>query len=168
MSKKLKGQKVAFIGSGMMGGAILHALLANDELSPQQIIASEPMDKRREEIATKYGVQMTVDNVAAAREADVVVTGKRVAQLLERLIEARRPRPPAVGDAVAREDVEDRFDARPVGARCVDVALLADVEEAEERERYSIEVVVAGEARLPSMEREDPAPDAAVPGDGRR
>lgn len=73
MSGKLKDQNVAFIGSGMMGGAIIHALLENKELAPEQLVASDPMVKRRELLRSKYGIRTTEDNLEAARDADLVV-----------------------------------------------------------------------------------------------
>ncbi len=73
MSGKLKDQKVAFIGSGMMGGAIIHALLENKELAPEQLVASDPVVKRREMLQASYGIRTTNDNVEAVRDADLVV-----------------------------------------------------------------------------------------------
>ena len=73
MSGKLKDQRVAFIGSGMMGGAIIHALLENKELASEQLVASDPSLKRRELLRSKYGIRTTEDNLEAAKDADLVV-----------------------------------------------------------------------------------------------
>lgn len=69
----LQGLTLAFIGSGTMAGAIIHALLGADEVAPQQIIASDPLVERGEELRARYGVRVTTDNVSAVGAADVVV-----------------------------------------------------------------------------------------------
>jgi pyrroline-5-carboxylate reductase len=69
----LQGLTIAFIGSGTMGGAIIHALVTKDKVSPDQVVASEPLIERREELRARYGVRVTADNAAAASEADIVV-----------------------------------------------------------------------------------------------
>jgi pyrroline-5-carboxylate reductase len=73
MTDTLQGLTIAFIGSGTMGGAIIHALVTKDKVSPDQVIASEPLIERREELRARYGVRVTADNAAAASEADIVV-----------------------------------------------------------------------------------------------
>jgi pyrroline-5-carboxylate reductase len=73
MTETLQGLTIAFIGSGTMGGAIIHALVTKDKVSPDQIIASEPLLERREELRARYDVRVTADNAAAASEASIVV-----------------------------------------------------------------------------------------------
>jgi pyrroline-5-carboxylate reductase len=73
MTDTLQGLTIAFIGSGTMGGAIIHALVTKDKVSPDQVVASEPLIERREELRARYGVRVTADNAAAASEADIVV-----------------------------------------------------------------------------------------------
>lgn len=73
MCKKLKDQTIAFIGSGMMGGAIIHALVENNELPRKQIIASDLLKKRRDELSAKLGIHTTDNNLEAVKEATVVV-----------------------------------------------------------------------------------------------
>ncbi|MCX7681089.1 MAG: pyrroline-5-carboxylate reductase [Anaerolineae bacterium] len=72
-SGKLNGMKIAFIGSGVMAEAIIRALLRAGEVVPEQIIASDPLVKRCEELRERHGVQTTTDNVAAVQDADIVV-----------------------------------------------------------------------------------------------
>ncbi len=66
------GTTVAFVGSGTMGEAIIKAVLAG-ELAPHQVIAADIRPERGEELAARYGIRVTTDNVAAVREAGVVV-----------------------------------------------------------------------------------------------
>ena len=69
----LQGLTLAFIGSGTMAGAIIHALLGAGGVAPEQIVASGPSVGRGEELRARYGVRVTTDNVAAVGEADIVV-----------------------------------------------------------------------------------------------
>ena len=61
-SGQLENLTVAFIGSGAMGGAIIHALVTKNEVEPEQIVASDPVLERREELRARYGVRVTTDN----------------------------------------------------------------------------------------------------------
>jgi len=70
---ELQGLTLAFIGSGTMAGAMIHALRRVGGVAPEQIIASDPLVERGEELQGRYGVRVTTDNVAAAKEADVVI-----------------------------------------------------------------------------------------------
>jgi pyrroline-5-carboxylate reductase len=69
----LQGSKIAFIGSGTMGEAIIHALVGVGKVVPEQIVASDVLIKRGEELQARHGVRVTTDNVAAASEADIVI-----------------------------------------------------------------------------------------------
>lgn len=69
----LQSNKVAFIGSGAMGEAMIKGLLARALIRPEQITASDPIEARRQTIARDYGVRTTGDNQEAVDQADVVV-----------------------------------------------------------------------------------------------
>ncbi|MBN1976278.1 MAG: pyrroline-5-carboxylate reductase [Anaerolineae bacterium] len=73
MAGTLLGLTIAFIGSGTMGGAIIHALVTKNEVAPEHIIASDLLPERREDLRNRYGVRVTADNAAAVSEADIVV-----------------------------------------------------------------------------------------------
>jgi pyrroline-5-carboxylate reductase len=89
MTNTLQSLTIAFIGGGTMGGAIIHALVTKDKVPPDQIIASEPLLERREELQASYGVRVTADNAAAVGEADVVVLSVKPQVLPEVLPELR-------------------------------------------------------------------------------
>ena len=89
MADALQGLTIAFIGGGTMGGAIIHALVTKDKVSPDQIIASEPLLERREELRARYNVRVTADNAAAASEADIVVLSVKPQVLPEVMPELR-------------------------------------------------------------------------------
>jgi pyrroline-5-carboxylate reductase len=64
---------ISFIGGGVMAEAIIQGLLNKNFVAPEHVTVSEPRDKRRVELKTRYGIQTTVDNRAAARAGAVVV-----------------------------------------------------------------------------------------------
>lgn len=69
----LTNTTVAFIGSGVMGEAMIKALLARQLVQPTQLIASDPHPDRCEELRRLYGVKVTTDNTLAVKKADIVV-----------------------------------------------------------------------------------------------
>jgi pyrroline-5-carboxylate reductase len=69
----LEDRTVAFIGSGTMAEAMIRGLLREGLVTPAQIVASGPRQERGQVLVERYGVRTTTDNVAAARDADVVV-----------------------------------------------------------------------------------------------
>ena len=69
----LSDQTFAFIGSGAMGEAMIKGLITQANLPPQQIIASDARAERGLELAQKYGVRHTTDNLAAVNGATIVV-----------------------------------------------------------------------------------------------
>ncbi|MBN1811783.1 MAG: pyrroline-5-carboxylate reductase [Anaerolineae bacterium] len=89
MTDTLQGLTIAFIGGGTMGGAIIHALVTKDKVSPDRIIAGEPLLERREELRARYGVRVTADNAVAAGEADIVVLSVKPQVLPEVMPELR-------------------------------------------------------------------------------
>ncbi len=65
--------RIAFIGSGAMGEAMIKGLLAQGVVTPAQLVAGDPVPARRAAITQAYGVATTDDNHAAVADADVVV-----------------------------------------------------------------------------------------------
>ena len=65
--------RLAFIGSGVMAEAMIKGILAKKLIPPQQIIASDPLPERLEELHKSYGIEVTKDNTAAARAGNIVV-----------------------------------------------------------------------------------------------
>jgi pyrroline-5-carboxylate reductase len=66
-------RKIAFIGSGVMGEAMIAGLLRQGMAPLRSLIAAEPRSERIEELRALYGIAMTTDNAEAASQADVVV-----------------------------------------------------------------------------------------------
>ncbi|HXF63556.1 MAG TPA: pyrroline-5-carboxylate reductase [Caldilineaceae bacterium] len=69
----LTNKRIAFIGSGAMGEAMIKGMLSRKLLPPEQIIASDPVAAQREKVAGQFGVATTDDNLTAVRNADIVV-----------------------------------------------------------------------------------------------
>jgi pyrroline-5-carboxylate reductase len=69
----IRDLRIAVIGAGVMGEAMIGGLLKQELVAPEQIIATEPREGRRAEIAQHYGVQVTDDNVEAAHWAQVAI-----------------------------------------------------------------------------------------------
>src|SRR5512135_3613754 len=69
----LHDQTFAFIGSGVMGEAMIKGLISQAKLPPQQITASDPLEERGRELQAKYGVCTTTDNLATINGAKIVV-----------------------------------------------------------------------------------------------
>ena len=69
----LSSKRIGFVGSGAMGEAIIKGLLARGIVVPSNLIASDPVPTRREQMSTDYGVDTTDDNTVAVRDADIVV-----------------------------------------------------------------------------------------------
>lgn len=69
----LNGTKIAFIGSGVMGEAMIKGLLAQGLTTAECLRASDPWAERLEYIRKTYNVETTADNAAAVRDAEIVV-----------------------------------------------------------------------------------------------
>ena len=82
---EFEGLTVGFIGAGTMGGAIIHALVGGKVVSPDQVVASEPLDRRRDELAAAYGIEVVDDNALVASRADLLVLAVKP-QVLPRVV----------------------------------------------------------------------------------
>lgn len=69
----LHNTRLAFIGGGNMGEAMIKGLLDQRLIEPSCIVASDPNPERCAALAARYGVNTTADNVEAASRAHVVV-----------------------------------------------------------------------------------------------
>lgn len=76
---------IAFLGTGNMAEAILKGLLRAGTAKPENIIATGRRTERLEELQRAYGVRTTTDNVAAAREADIIVLSVKP-QAMDKLV----------------------------------------------------------------------------------
>lgn len=65
--------RIAFIGGGAMGEAMIKGMLVHGIAQPYQIIASDPVAARRTVLEETYGVQTTTNNREAVRNALVII-----------------------------------------------------------------------------------------------
>ena len=67
------GMRLGLIGGGLMGEAIVAAVLNKGVLSPADIVASDVSPERRDLLASRYGLATTDDNARVAAEADIAL-----------------------------------------------------------------------------------------------
>jgi len=76
-------KKITFIGPGVMAEAMIAGLLRKKLAKPEDITAAGPRQERGNELAKKYGIKSTTDNLSAASRADVVVLSVKPQRLSE-------------------------------------------------------------------------------------
>jgi pyrroline-5-carboxylate reductase len=69
----LKNSKIAFVGSGVMGEAMIQGLLNKGIAEKQNIVAADVHEERMRTIREKFGVGTTLNNAEAINGAEVVV-----------------------------------------------------------------------------------------------
>lgn len=69
----LKDKKIAVIGAGHMGSALIGGMLGGKLVDPKRITATRRGAAALEELRKRFDVQTTSDNVKAVRGADVVI-----------------------------------------------------------------------------------------------
>ena len=84
------GKKIAFLGSGNMAEALVKGLLASGTATKDEIVCAEPRAERREELRQRHGVAVTTSNVAAVKQADIVVLSVKP-QVMDALLEEVAP-----------------------------------------------------------------------------
>lgn len=66
-------QRIAILGAGNMGEALLAGMLRAGVASPDQIVATGLRQERLDELSKRHGVETTLDNRAAARSAGILL-----------------------------------------------------------------------------------------------
>jgi pyrroline-5-carboxylate reductase len=69
----LRGVSLAFIGGGAMGEAMISSLLNSHVVEPKSISVSDPHKERMRDLETRYGVHATTQNLAAVKDATIVI-----------------------------------------------------------------------------------------------
>ena len=77
----LPNLRVAILGAGKMGGILLQAFLKNNLLLPDQLLATVQHPDRALALSAQFGVNVGTDNLAAARQADVILLGVKPMQV---------------------------------------------------------------------------------------
>jgi len=65
--------KIAFIGGGAMGEALVRCLLAKRVIGPEDMIVSDINPLRRELLSDEYGISTRADNRKAIEDAELVI-----------------------------------------------------------------------------------------------
>ncbi len=90
----LSNKKIAVIGAGNMGGALIGGLLRAKLTAPKNIVASRHNEEALAELKKKWGIRTTTDNTDAAAGADVVILAIKpqvCAQVLSELASVIKP-----------------------------------------------------------------------------
>ena len=66
------GITIGFIGGGNMAEAIIKGLLAG-AVKPVRIMVSEPLQQRREFLASEYSIKVSDDNSEVAKQSNIVI-----------------------------------------------------------------------------------------------
>jgi pyrroline-5-carboxylate reductase len=82
--------RVAVLGAGKMGGILLQAFLKQQILQPEQLLATVAHADRAAALSAQWGVEVSTDNLAMARQADVILLGVKPFQV-PALVEEIRP-----------------------------------------------------------------------------
>src|ERR1700728_1784861 len=82
--------RVAVLGAGKMGGILLQAFLKQQILSPERLLATVAHADRAAALSAQWGVEVSTDNLAIAKQADVILLGVKPFQI-PALVEEIRP-----------------------------------------------------------------------------
>jgi pyrroline-5-carboxylate reductase len=81
--------KVALLGAGKMGGILLQAFLKNNLFRPENIRATVQHAERAKNLSARWGVSVSTDNLAAARNSDLILLGVKPQTVPEVLAQIR-------------------------------------------------------------------------------
>jgi pyrroline-5-carboxylate reductase len=73
--------RVAVLGAGKMGGILLQAFLKQNLFAPDQIHATVGHAERAIALSTQWGVDVSTDNLEAARQSDLILLGVKPFQV---------------------------------------------------------------------------------------
>lgn len=69
----IKGKRVAFLGAGNMGEALIKGLAQAGLVPAASITAADPRKDHLEQVAKRYGIRAVADNAALVGGADVII-----------------------------------------------------------------------------------------------
>jgi pyrroline-5-carboxylate reductase len=86
---QLPDVRVAVLGAGKMGGILLQAFLKQNLFAPGQIRATVAHQERALALSTQWGVDVSTDNLEAAKESDLILLGVKPFQVPDLITEIR-------------------------------------------------------------------------------
>jgi len=73
MGHTLSRMRVAVLGAGKIGGILLQGFLKHHLISRERVMATVQHPERARTLSRKWKLAVTIDNVAAARQADIIL-----------------------------------------------------------------------------------------------
>jgi pyrroline-5-carboxylate reductase len=73
--------RIAVLGAGKMGGILLQAFLKQNLFAPEQIHATVGHAEKAIALSTQWGVDVTTNNLEAARQSDLILLGVKPFQV---------------------------------------------------------------------------------------
>ncbi len=86
---QLPNVRVAVLGAGKMGGILLQAFLKQNLFAPDQIHATVAHPEKAMALSTQWGIDVSIDNLAAARQADLILIGVKPFQVPDLIAQIR-------------------------------------------------------------------------------
>ena len=90
LAQDLTQLRVAVLGAGKMGGILLQGFLKQQMFAPDQLVATVAHEDRATVLSAQWGVEVSTNNQAAVRQADVILLGVKPFQM-PGLIEEIKP-----------------------------------------------------------------------------
>lgn len=86
----LKGKRIAFLGAGSMGQALIKGLLEAKLVDKEQILASAKSQGKLDLLHEKFGIDTTLDNERVAEEGDIVFLAVKPQVVAEILLQTKK------------------------------------------------------------------------------
>src|SRR2546428_13108624 len=83
------GKKIAIIGSGNMGEALIAGMLAAKAAAPDEIHATDILPQRLDYLKARYQIRVGMDNKAAAAWPDITILAAEP-QVLDEVLDSLR------------------------------------------------------------------------------
>ncbi len=110
----MSARKIAILGGGRIGEALLSGLLSSDWRSADEVVVTARREERLAELRERHGVEATTDNAAAVRDAGLVVVAVKPQDIDDLLAEIGGHLVPAqtvvtVAAAIPTAHIEERI-----------------------------------------------------------
>jgi pyrroline-5-carboxylate reductase len=86
---QLPNVRIAVLGTGKMGGILLQAFLKQNLFAPENMHATVAHAERAMALSTQWGVDVSTDNLAAAKDADLILLGVKPFQVPDLMAQIR-------------------------------------------------------------------------------
>ena len=83
VAAQIPNLRIAVLGTGKMGGILVQAFLHSGLIPAAQLSATVAHSERAEALSTAFGIPVTTDNLAAARDADIILLGVKPQQMAD-------------------------------------------------------------------------------------